>query len=123
MPEPPEGYVVSLIHFHELGVDASTHDFFHVLVHRYGVELQHLNPNGVQHVSAFVVLCEGFLSIAPNFALWCHFFSASQHQCRIGKNDWVPAAVSFMGTISSHQMLHPTHGTTTSGRSQRIPGM
>jgi hypothetical protein len=30
------------------------------------VELQHLNPNGVLHVTGFVTLYEGFLRIDPH---------------------------------------------------------
>lgn len=76
-PNPSPGYVVSFIHFHERGVGAPAHDFFPAPLHHYGAELQHLNPNGIQHISAFVTLCEGFLGIEPHFLLWCHFFMAT----------------------------------------------
>jgi polyhydroxyalkanoate synthesis regulator protein len=45
------------------------HKFLRRLLHYYGVELQHLNPNGVQHISTFIVLCEGYLGIEPYFKL------------------------------------------------------
>jgi hypothetical protein len=38
-------------------------------MHYYKIELQHLNPNGIQHMVAFVSLCEGFLGIEPHFNL------------------------------------------------------
>ena len=53
--------------------------FFHGLLHPYGLELQHLNPNGIQHIAAFVVLCEGYLGIEPNFSLLLYFFAVTLH--------------------------------------------
>ena len=41
------------------------------------MELQHLNPNGIQHIAAFVALCEGFLGISPHFDLWWYFFAVT----------------------------------------------
>ena len=49
-------------------------------MHHYGLELQHLNSNGIQHISAFVVLCEGYLGIEPHFELWKYFFAVSLHK-------------------------------------------
>ena len=65
-PSLPDGYVVSFALFHEWG-----------LLHYYKVELQHLNPNGIQHIAAFVALCEGFLGISPHFDLWRYFFAVT----------------------------------------------
>jgi hypothetical protein len=39
-----------------------------------------LNPNGIQHIAAFVVLCEGFLGSGPHFELWRYFFVISLHK-------------------------------------------
>jgi hypothetical protein len=39
-----------------------------------GVELQHLNPNGLVHIVGFVTLCEGFLEIDPHVNLFQAFF-------------------------------------------------
>ncbi|XP_072151344.1 uncharacterized protein [Setaria viridis] len=77
VPTPPAGYVVSFAHFHERGFATPPSLFFRGLLHYYGLELQHLNPNGIQHVAAFVALCEGFLGIEPNFSLWKYFFTVS----------------------------------------------
>nr|TKW07288.1 hypothetical protein SEVIR_7G301209v2 [Setaria viridis] len=80
VPTPPSGYVVSFAHFHERGFASPPSRFFRGLLHYYGLELQHLNPNGIQHIAAFVALCEGFLGIAPNFSLWKYFFTVSLYQ-------------------------------------------
>jgi hypothetical protein len=47
----------------------SPHKFLHGLLHHYGIELQHLNPNGIQHIFFFIALCEGYLGIEPHFEL------------------------------------------------------
>ena len=53
-PVSPEGYVVSFAIFHERGFAVPTHRFLRGLLDYYEVELQHLTPNGVQHMAAFV---------------------------------------------------------------------
>ena len=70
----PDGYVVSFSHFHECGFVTPAHRFLQRLLHYYKIELQHLNPNEIQHMAAFVALCGGFLGISPYFDLWRHFF-------------------------------------------------
>ena len=50
------------------------HRFLQGLLHYYGLKLHHLNPNRIQHISAFVMLCEGYLGIKPHFELWKYFF-------------------------------------------------
>ena len=47
------------------------------LLEYYQVELQHLNPSGIQHIVSFVALCEGFLGISPHFDLWRYFFAVT----------------------------------------------
>ena len=53
----------------------------------YQVELQHLTPNGIQHIAAFVALCEGFLGISPHFDLWRHLFAVNLLKKRVGKQE------------------------------------
>ena len=76
-PAPPPGYVVSFAHFHERGLRMPAHDFFRALLFSYDLELQHLNPNGVQMIATFVALCEGYLGVAPCLEVFRYFFSAS----------------------------------------------
>ena len=68
-PSPPDDYVVSFIPFHEHRFVTPPHRFLRGLLHHYRIKSQHLNPNGIQHISAFVVLCEGYLGIEPHFEL------------------------------------------------------
>ena len=74
---PPEGYVVSFARFHERAFATPTHKFLRWLLNYYKVELQHLTPNGIQHIAAFVALYEGFLGISPHFNLWRYFFAVT----------------------------------------------
>jgi hypothetical protein len=66
----PAGYVVSFATFHERGFTSPPHQFLRGLLDYYKIELQHLNPNGIQHLAAFIMLCEGYLWISPHFDLW-----------------------------------------------------
>jgi hypothetical protein len=84
LPVPCDGYVISFVHFHERGFGTPPHPFFRGLLHHYQIELQHLNPNGIQQITAFIVLCEEFLGIEPHFELWRYFFTVSLIKKRDG---------------------------------------
>ena len=64
-PVPPDGYVISFALFHERGLAVPPHPFFQGLLHHYQIELHHLNLNGIQHIMAFIVMCEGYLGSSP----------------------------------------------------------
>jgi hypothetical protein len=63
-PNPPEGYVVSFIRFHERGFVASASRFVRALCHSYGVELHNFAPNAISQ------------GIPVNWELWVHLFRA-----------------------------------------------
>ena len=69
VPAPPPGYVVSFGGFHERGLAAPGNLFFRGLLHHYGMEMQDLTPNNILQISAFIMLCEGFLEVGPHFEL------------------------------------------------------
>jgi hypothetical protein len=73
-PNPPEGYVVSFIRFHERGFAAPASRFMRALCHRYGVELHNFAPNAISQAATFVGVCEGYLGIPVNWELWIHLF-------------------------------------------------
>jgi hypothetical protein len=75
-PNPPEGYVVSFIRFHERGFAAPASRFMRALCHRYGVELHNFAPNAILQAATFVGICEGYLGIPVNWELWIHLFRA-----------------------------------------------
>jgi hypothetical protein len=68
-PVVPDDYIVSFVHFHEHKLASPPHRFLHGLLHHYWIELQHLSPNGIQHISTFIVLCKGYLGIELHFKL------------------------------------------------------
>jgi hypothetical protein len=65
-PNPPYGYVVSFIRFHERGFAVPVSRFMHVLCYHYDVELHNFTPNAISQAATFVGVCEGFLGIPVN---------------------------------------------------------
>jgi hypothetical protein len=78
-PNPPFGYVVSFIRFHERGFAAPASCFMRVLCYHYSMELQNFTPNAISQAATFVGVCEGFLGIPVNWDLWMHLFYAELH--------------------------------------------
>jgi hypothetical protein len=76
VPNPPYGYVVSFVRFHERGFAAPASLFMRGLCYHYGVELHNFTPNAI---SQAVGVCEGFLEIPVNWDLWVHLFRAELH--------------------------------------------
>jgi hypothetical protein len=78
-PNPPYGYVVSFIIFHERGFTAPASRFMRALCYHYGVELHNFAPNAISQATTFVGVCEGFLGIPMNWDLLVHLFRAELH--------------------------------------------
>ena len=78
----PDGYVVSLIPFHEGGFIMPVYRFFRGLLLYYRVKLQHLTPNRIQHIAVFITMCEGYLGNNPHFKLWRYLFSVTVNKRR-----------------------------------------
>ena len=49
-------------------------DFFRGLLFHWGVQVHHLTPNSILHISIFVYLCEAFLGIESHFDLFQYLF-------------------------------------------------
>lgn len=75
-PSPPDGYVVSFMAYHTHGFSMPAHHFLREVLHHYKVGLHELAPNSMQHLAAFVALCEGYMGIEPHFKLYTFFFKA-----------------------------------------------
>jgi hypothetical protein len=78
-PNPPSGYVVSFVRFHEQGFMAPASRFMRALCHHYGVELHNFAPNAISQAATFIGVGEGFLGIPVNWDLWVHLFRAELH--------------------------------------------
>jgi hypothetical protein len=76
---PPYGYIVSSVCFHEHGFAAPASHFLRGQCYHYGVELQNFTPNAISQAATFVGVCEGFLVIPVNWDLWVHLFRAELH--------------------------------------------
>ncbi|KAK1646043.1 hypothetical protein QYE76_063848 [Lolium multiflorum] len=73
-PTPPIGYRVSFVDHLIRGLSAPIHPFLRGLLFVYGLQLHHLTPNSILHISIFITLCEAFLGVQPNWALWKRIF-------------------------------------------------
>ncbi|KAK1651420.1 hypothetical protein QYE76_069225 [Lolium multiflorum] len=73
-PTPPMEYRVSFVDHLIRGLSAPIHDFLRGLLFVYGIQLHQLTPNSILHVSIFITLCECFLGVPPNWALWKRIF-------------------------------------------------
>ena len=108
VPSPLDGYVVSFIPFHERGFVTPPHRFLRGLLHYYRLELQHLNPNGIQYISAFVALCEGYIGIEPHFELWKYFFAVELQKKEKNKLDPMGCvSIRLRGSRASEYMSIP----------------
>ncbi|KAK1682491.1 hypothetical protein QYE76_043339 [Lolium multiflorum] len=73
-PKPPMEYRVSFVDHLIRGLSTPIHDFLRGLLFVYGIQLHQLTPNSILHISIFIMLCECFLGIPPNWALWKRIF-------------------------------------------------
>ncbi|KAK1614949.1 hypothetical protein QYE76_020466 [Lolium multiflorum] len=73
-PTPPMEYRVSFVDHLIRGLSAPIHDFLHGLLFVYGLQLHHLTRNSILHISIFIMLCDCFLGVQPNWALWKRIF-------------------------------------------------
>jgi hypothetical protein len=77
-PNPPDGYVVSFIRFHERGFAALASRIMRALCHRYSAELHNFAPNAISQAATFVGVCEGYLGIPVN---WISGYTSSARSC------------------------------------------
>ncbi|KAE8811767.1 hypothetical protein D1007_11297 [Hordeum vulgare] len=84
-PTPAAGEIVVFDeHFYRgFGIPASP--FFSEWLHFFGLHPHHLAPNAILQLSAFVVLCEGFLGIEPRLDLWRSLFFFKQQSIAMDK--------------------------------------
>ncbi|KAK1662321.1 hypothetical protein QYE76_050480 [Lolium multiflorum] len=73
-PKPPINYRVSFVDHLIRGLSPPIHEFLRGLLFVYGLQLHHLTPNSLLHISIFITLCECFLGVQPNWALWKRIF-------------------------------------------------
>ena len=57
-PNPPKGYIVSLVRLHERGFGIPVSRFMRALCEYYGAELHNFSPNSISQAAVFVAVCE-----------------------------------------------------------------
>lgn len=75
VPRPKPDEVVSFLTFHKRRLGYPAHWFLRKLLCAWGLELQHLNLNGVLHVTGFVTICETFLGMELHVDLFRGIFN------------------------------------------------
>jgi hypothetical protein len=73
-PRPKENEVVSFVLFLLLVFGLPAHPLLRWLLYYYGPFLRDLTPEGILHLSVFIMLCEGFLGIPTHYDLWWFLF-------------------------------------------------
>jgi hypothetical protein len=66
VPCPPRGFVISFVVFHEHSFSIPAGRFIRAVLHEYGLQLQHLNPNSVHQMAVSEALCEVYLGIGAH---------------------------------------------------------
>jgi hypothetical protein len=74
IPTPNTNKFVVSKAFFKRGSRLPSRDFFHYQIHHFKIKLIHLNPNSILQITIFVHLCEAYLAIPPNFALFKYYF-------------------------------------------------
>ena len=81
------------------------------------MELQHLDPNGIQHIATFVALCKGFLGISPHFDLWRYIFTVNLVKRRVGKQELhVPVGCASIHLRNNRAGAYPLMRLSTSNK-------
>jgi hypothetical protein len=60
-PNPPAGYIVSLVRLHERGFSVPVGRFMWALCDYYGAELHNFSPTSISQAAVFVAVYEGYL--------------------------------------------------------------
>jgi len=74
---PMEGTLETVVFrdFVERGLALPVSEFFYGLLLFWGIQLHHLTPQFILHLSIFTHFCEAFLGILPHFHVFQHFFT------------------------------------------------
>ncbi|KAE8787366.1 hypothetical protein D1007_38683 [Hordeum vulgare] len=80
--------------------------FFSEWLHFFGLQPHHLAPNALLQLSAFVVLCEGFLGIEPRVDLWRSLFFFKQQSIAMEKSEVEKLAGPRPMTPCSATLVH-----------------
>jgi hypothetical protein len=91
-PRPKDTEVVSFTDFHYFGFGLLGHPLLKWLLHYYGLRLHDLTPEGILHLSVFILQCEGFLGVPAHHVMWRYLFEV--------RRSWNGARCPRMGGAS-----------------------
>ena len=74
IPTPKPGKSIVFVYHFLRGLSFPTNPFVRGLMFYYGLEFHDLDPESIFHISLFIVVCEAFLRITPQFGLWLKTF-------------------------------------------------
>jgi hypothetical protein len=74
IPTPNTNEIVVFASFFQHKFGFLVCDFLRGLLDHYKIELVHLNPNSILHITIFVHLCEAYLWIPPILPLFKNYF-------------------------------------------------
>ena len=78
---------------------------------------KHLTLNAVQHIAAFVALCEGFLGISPHFDLWWYLFTINLLKKQVGKQELsMPVGCASIHLRNNQVNEYPSMHMSTSNK-------
>ncbi|KAE8787555.1 hypothetical protein D1007_38492 [Hordeum vulgare] len=86
-PTPAVGEVVVFTEHFYRGFGFSANAFFAEWLRFFGLQPHHLAPNAILQLSAFVVLCEGFVGIEPRVDVWRNLFFFKQQSIAMDKSE------------------------------------
>ncbi|KAE8805151.1 hypothetical protein D1007_18790 [Hordeum vulgare] len=86
-PTPVVGEVVVFTEHSHRGFGLPASAFFSEWVRFFGLQPHHLAPNAILQLSAFVILCEGFVGIEPRVDQWCSLFFFKQQSIAMEKSE------------------------------------
>ena len=74
-PSPKDSEVILFTPFVKYGLALPACDFLQGVLYYHGIQIHHLTPESILHLSIFVHLCEAFLGIEPHFELFRKLYS------------------------------------------------
>ncbi|KAE8818991.1 hypothetical protein D1007_03196 [Hordeum vulgare] len=85
-PTPALGEVVVFTEHFYWGFGLPANAFFSEWLRVFGLQPHHVAPNAILQLSAFVILCEGFVGIEPRVDLWRGLFFFKQQSIAMDKS-------------------------------------
>ena len=73
-PRLEENEVISFAHFHSFGFGVPTYPLLQWLLYYYRLCLHDVTPQGILHLSIFIMLWKGFLGVPAHYELWRSLF-------------------------------------------------